>query len=191
MTDDEQIIFVDEDGKPTGETGPKLASHTANTSLHLAFSCYIFNSATKQFLITQRAHVKKVWPDVWSNSVCGHPMPDETIEAAIHRRTRYELGLTKLIGLRCVLPKYIYKTPPYKGIVEHEFCPIYVTFTDQEPKPNGQEVEAYRWISWREYSAQLEADNGKDTMSYWAKDEFPRITAQIESLLASEQPVQI
>ncbi len=181
---DEQIIFVDKDGKPTGETGPKLASHTADTKLHLAFSCYIFNSATKQFLITQRAHVKKVWPDVWTNSVCGHPMPGEAIEAAIHRRAQYELGIIKLDNLTCVLPKYVYKTPPYKGIIEHEFCPIYVAFTDQEPKPNGQEVEAYRWISWSEYRELLEADSGGDATSYWAKDQIPRVTAKVESLLA-------
>jgi isopentenyl-diphosphate delta-isomerase len=181
--DNEQITFVDEDGKPTGETGPKLASHTADTRLHLAFSCYIFNPTTKQFLLTQRAHIKKVWPDVWTNSVCGHPMPGETIEAAIHRRAQYELGLTKLERLTCVLPKYIYKTPPYNGIVEHEFCPIYVAFTGQEPQPNDQEVEAYRWVSWTEYKALLEADSGGDTTSYWAKDQLPRITTYVESLL--------
>src|SRR5581483_7642642 len=76
---EERIVFVDETGQPTGETGPKLASHTADTKLHLAFSCYVFNLENKLFLFTQRAHVKKVWPDVWTNSVCGHPMPGETI----------------------------------------------------------------------------------------------------------------
>lgn len=184
MTNDEQIIFVNEDGTPTGEAGPKLASHTGNTKLHLAFSCYIFSPATKNFLLTQRAHVKKVWPDVWTNSVCGHPMPGETIEAAISRRSEYELGITKLYDLTCVLPKYIYKTPPYNGIIEHEFCPVYIALTDQEPEPNAQEVDDYRWVSWAQYQELLEADHDKNDMSYWAKDQFPLITAQIESLIA-------
>jgi hypothetical protein len=35
--DTEKIVFVNEDGTPTGEIGPKLASHTARTKLHLAF----------------------------------------------------------------------------------------------------------------------------------------------------------
>jgi len=181
---EEQIIFVTEDGQPTGETGPKLESHTARTKLHLAFSCYIFNSTTKQFLITQRAHVKKVWPDVWTNSVCGHPMPGEQIEAAIYRRADYELGITSLNGLTCILSKYIYQTPPYNGIIEHEFCPVYIAFTDQTPDPNDQEVEACRWISWDEYRGLLEADQAGDSMSYWAKDQFSHISTKVLTLLA-------
>ncbi len=31
----ELIVFVDEDGQPTGETGPKLESHTDKTRLTL------------------------------------------------------------------------------------------------------------------------------------------------------------
>ena len=50
MQELEQIVFVDESGQPTGESGPKLASHTANTKLHLAFSCYIFRKSDKKFL---------------------------------------------------------------------------------------------------------------------------------------------
>jgi isopentenyl-diphosphate delta-isomerase len=183
---EERIVFVDEGGKPTGKTGPKLASHTTNTELHLAFSCYIFNPETKRFLLTQRARVKKVWPDVWTNSLCGHPMPGEAIESAIRRRAEYELGVTELLSLTCILPKYIYETPPYKGIVEHEFCPVYAAFITQEPRPNDQEVEAYRWVPWEEYEKLLETDAGKDEMSYWAKDQFPRIAAQVEALLASK-----
>jgi len=37
----EEVVFVDESGEPTGEIGPKLAGHAADTKLHLAFSCYI------------------------------------------------------------------------------------------------------------------------------------------------------
>jgi len=182
---EERIVFVDETGQPTGETGPKLASHTADTKLHLAFSCYVFNLENKLFLFTQRAHVKKVWPDVWTNSVCGHPMPGETIEAAIRRRAQYELGITELLDVTCLLPEYVYKTPPYKGIIEHEFCPIYAAFTTQEPEPNAQEVEAYRWVSWEQYGAALVANAEKNEVSYWAKDQFPRITDQIATLLTS------
>src|SRR5688572_7220641 len=116
----ELIVFVDENGKPTGETGPKLESHTANTILHLAFSCYVFNDQG-QFLITQRAHSKKVWPDVWTNSVCGHPGPGEDMVDAIRRRLLYELGMT-VKSFEVVLPNYRYTTPPYNAIIENEFC---------------------------------------------------------------------
>jgi len=89
MNQPEQIVFVDENGQPNGEVGPKLESHTANTRLHLAFSCYIFRKSDNKFLVTQRALSKKVWPGVWTNSVCGHPAPGEAIEDAIRRRASY------------------------------------------------------------------------------------------------------
>jgi len=176
MTTKEQIVFVDEDGSPTGEVGPKLESHTASTKLHLAFSCYIFRRKDNAFLVTQRALSKKVWPGVWTNSVCGHPAPGEVIEDAIKRRAAYEIGINNLEDITCVLPKYRYTTPPYNGIIENEFCPVFVAFTDDEPKPNPEEVEAHKWLPWSEYVAMLQ--NEPDKMSYWAKDQYKQLQSK-------------
>jgi len=173
MSETEQIIFVDETGKPTGETGPKLESHTANTKRHLAFSCYIFRRSDDMFLATQRALSKKVWPGVWTNSVCGHPAPGEKIEDAIRRRAKDELGLTDLQDIRCVLPNYTYTTPPYNGIIENEFCPVFVAYVDAEPEPNPAEVESYRWLDWPAFVWMLQ--NDPDSMSYWAKDQYKQL----------------
>jgi isopentenyl-diphosphate delta-isomerase len=170
MNEPEQIVFVDETGKPTGEVGPKLASHTANTKLHLAFSCYIFRRSNNAFLVTQRALSKKVWPGVWTNSVCGHPAPGEAMEDAIRRRAKFELGLDKLEDIEVVLPKYRYTTPPYNGIIENEFCPVYIAYVNDEPNPNPDEVEAYEWHTWLEYTHWLASH--PDKVSYWAKDQY-------------------
>ena len=170
MQETEQIIFVYEDGSPTGETGPKLASHNTDTRLHLAFSCYVLRRTDNKFLVTQRALSKKVWPGVWTNSFCGHPMPGEAIEDAVRRRGSFELGFQDLQEITCIVPKYIYKTPPYQGIVEHEFCPIYVAYVNDEPLPNPDEVEAYKWLDWSDYVTML--SNEPDTMSYWCKDQY-------------------
>lgn len=168
----EQIVFVDETGTPTGETGDKLASHHANTKLHLAFSCYVFNDAG-DFLVTQRALSKKVWPGVWTNSVCGHPAPGESLEAAIARRLEDELGMTAK-DVQVVLPNYRYKTPPYKGIIENEFCPVFVARARSEPQPNPNEVEAYKWMSWPAFVAAAGADRGDD-YSWWTKDQLKQL----------------
>jgi isopentenyl-diphosphate Delta-isomerase len=170
MQDTEQIVFVTEDGTPNGETGPKLASHTAQTKRHLAFSCYIFRRSDDMFLMTQRALSKKVWPGVWTNSVCGHPAPGESVEDAIRRRARDELGLTDVQDIQVVVPNYKYTTPPYNGIIENEFCPVYLAYTDAEPQPNPDEVETYKWLDWPAYVWMLQ--NQPDDMSYWAKDQY-------------------
>lgn len=169
----ELIVFVDENGNPTGETGPKLESHTDKTRLHLAFSCYIFRKSDNKFLVTQRALSKKVWPGVWTNSVCGHPMPGEAIEDAVRRRAQFELGISKLDGIDCVLPKYRYTTPPYNGIIENEFCPVFIAYTDEEPRPNQSEVEACKWLDWPAYVQMLERQ--PNIMSYWAKDQYKQL----------------
>ena len=173
MAEQELIVFVDENGKPIGKVGLKLASHNDSTRLHLAFSCYVLRRSDNMFLMTQRALSKKVWPGVWSNSFCGHPAPGESIEAAIRRRGKFELGLEGLQAIRCVVPKYVYKTPPYNGIVEHEFCPIYVAYIDAEPAPNPDEVEAYEWVAWPQYVQMLSEE--PDKMSWWCKDQYQHI----------------
>ena len=180
MIDTEQIVFVTEQGMPTGETGAKLASHTADTKLHLAFSCYIFRRSDNAILLTQRALSKKVWPGVWTNSVCGHPAPGEPMEAAIRRRTQYEVGIGQLEGIRVLLPEYRYTTPLYNGIIENEFCPVYMAYTDSEPQPNPDEVEAYKWLSWADYVQMLE--NKPDGMSYWAKDQYTQLVNVLPKL---------
>lgn len=169
-TDDELIVLLDAAGTEIG-TAPKLASHHANTPLHKAFSCYIFDDEGR-FLVTQRALVKKVWPGVWTNSVCGHPGPGESDIDAIRRRVRYEIGL-ELKDITVVVPDYQYQTPPFHGIIEHEISPVYVARATTEPEPNPAEVEAYRWMAWDEYVRDV--GTRPDVYSYWAKDQLKQL----------------
>ncbi|WET76790.1 isopentenyl-diphosphate Delta-isomerase [Amycolatopsis sp. QT-25] len=167
---EERVVYVTEDGTPTGETAPKLAAHHAETRLHLAFSCYLTRKSDDALLVTRRALVKKVWPGVWTNSVCGHPAPGETLESAVVRRAAQELGLLNLADLRCVLPSYRYRTPPFNGVVENEFCPVFTARVDVDPEPDPAEVEEWRWISWDTYREMI--GDPSSNLSYWAKDQF-------------------
>lgn len=168
--DDEQIVLLG-DGYQAIGVAPKLKSHHANTPLHLAFSCYIFNDQGK-FLLTQRAKTKKVWPGVWTNSVCGHPMPGEEMVDAIKRRLQFELGM-KAKDFEVMLPDYRYKTDPFNGIIENEFCPVYRARSISEPNPNPDEVEAYRWVTRNELEENLK--NHADNYSYWFKDQLQKL----------------
>src|SRR5262245_43035913 len=154
MQSRELIVLVDTKGNPIG-TAEKLSSHNADTPLHLAFSCYVFDEPGK-FLVTQRAHSKKVWPGVFTNSVCGHPSPGEEIGDAVKRRLNFELGMTAK-DIQVLVPDYTYKTPPFNGIIENEFCPIYIARATSIPRPNPEEVEAFKWMGWEEYVEATEA----------------------------------
>lgn len=167
----ELIVLVDDGNVPIG-TAEKLSSHHANTPLHRGFSCYVFNDKG-QVLVTQRALKKKVWPGVWTNTVCGHPGPDENVVDAINRRLDYELGMTAQ-DFEAILPDYRYKTPPFKGIIENELCPVYVARLTSQPQPNADEVEDLTWMTWDEYSEDLLADKG-NKYSYWCKDQLAEL----------------
>lgn len=148
MTDNntQLIYYVDENDVPTGEVAEKLEAHNLETRLHAAFSCYVFNKKG-QFLVTRRSSDKKVWPSLWTNSCCGHPEPQESREEAVKRRLHFELGI-KADKIVKVIGEYIYKTPEYKGIIEHEYCPIFIAITDDEPNVNSGEVGDYKWVDW-------------------------------------------
>ncbi len=164
----EHIYFVDQNDNPTGETEEKYAAHHAHTKLHAAFSCYVFNDKG-ELLVTQRAFTKKVWPEVWTNTCCGHPMPGETREAALKRRMQYELGM-QVKDVQVMLPEYSYKTPPYKGIIEHEFCPVFFARQATQPSPNPEEVAAVHWIRWDDFVAAALADgSGTEGLRPWMK----------------------
>jgi isopentenyl-diphosphate delta-isomerase len=172
----ELIEYVDENGVPTGETAPKLDAHNDHTKMHAAFSCYIFNEKGK-FLVTQRALTKKVWPSVWTNSVCGHLSPGETHEQAIVRRAEYELGL-KVKDIKVILPNYSYHTPPYNGIIENEYCPVYLARIVGDVSPNPEEAASYKWIDWSEFIDETNADN-HNKWSFWCKDQVSRFDTDI------------
>jgi isopentenyl-diphosphate delta-isomerase len=174
MSAEELIVLVDEDGRPVG-CAAKAASHHANTPLHLAFSCYVFDERGR-FLATRRSLHKKVWPGVWSNSVCGHPAPGEPLIAAIRRRLRYELGMTAS-GFEVVLPRHKYRAPPFHGIVEHEFCPVFVALAATDPRPNPVEVDTFEWVRWEDFVHAAQADTA-DAYSWWCKNQLRELAEE-------------
>ena len=110
---------------------------------------------------------------MWTNTVCGHPAPGESSPEAIERRLAFELGITAH-SIRLLLPSYRYRTPSFRGVVEHELCPVFSAVTDADPQPNPDEVSAWRWMQWSEFVASAKGDPD-DTFSWWCKDQLQEI----------------
>ncbi|MEO6310404.1 MAG: isopentenyl-diphosphate Delta-isomerase [Leifsonia sp.] len=138
----ETVILVDNAGAPIG-IALKQSVHSFSTPLHLAFSCYVFNPQG-QVLITRRSLAKATWPGVWTNSLCGHPLPGEDPDEAVRRRAQLELGLD-LLQLEVVAPEFRYRATDASGIVENELCPVYRATTASQPVPNPDEVMEFVW----------------------------------------------
>lgn len=163
--DNDYVVLVDRQNKVLG-TAPKLETHNEKTPLHRGFSVFLFNKKGK-LLLQQRAKNKKTFPLIWSNSVCGHPMLNESNVEAAKRRLSYELGINE-VDLFEVIPDYRYKVE-MNGIYENEICPVLVCFTDKKPIINGEEVENIRWTTWEEFVK--EADDESKAYSLWSKEE--------------------
>ena len=166
----ELVVLLDEEGNAVG-TAAKAEVHGTDTPLHLAFSCYVFD-VDGRFLLTQRALDKPTFGGVWTNSCCGHPAPGEPIADAVRRRVGQELGLT-LDRLTLVLPRFRYRavveTGRFAGTVEHEMCPVFVATTAASPDPDGTEVEAWEWVAWAEFRADVLA--GRREVSRWCREQ--------------------
>ena len=140
--ENERVVLLAEDGEAIGEAD-KADVHTAQTPLHLAFSCYLFDGEGR-LLLTRRALTKRAWPGVWTNSFCGHPAPQERPVDAIRRRAREELGV-EIDAITPVIPDFRYRAVDASGIVENEICPVYVARVTSAVVANPEEVAELAW----------------------------------------------
>lgn len=143
--------------------GEKLDVHVQGL-LHRAFSIIVFNKH-HQLLIHQRALHKYHSGGLWTNTCCGHPNEAESMESAVHRRLKEEMGFD------CDLTysfKFNYKAVFENGLTENEIDHVYLGQFDGEFKVNPEEVANFRWIDIHELETQIEDNPGLFTV--WFKE---------------------
>jgi isopentenyl-diphosphate delta-isomerase len=168
----ELVVLVDEDGRAIGSM-PKPLVHHGETPLHRAFSAYLFDDAGR-LLVTRRAGDKQTFPGMWTNTVCGHPGPEEGDADAIARRARFELGV-EVADVRPALPGYRYRAE-FRGVVENEICPVYLGRFDGVPTPDPAEVGEWELLRWPAFRRRQEAE-GDDAWSPWCREQARLIEA--------------
>ena len=162
---EELIVLVDDDGRSIG-TMPKAQVHHGETPLHRAFSAYLFDDAGR-LLVTRRAEDKATFPGMWTNTVCGHPGPDEEDAAAIARRAAFELGL-HVSDVRPAVPGYRYRAE-FRGVVENEICPVYLGRFTGTPEPAAGEVGEWELLDWVAFRSRQETEG--DAWSPWCREQ--------------------
>lgn len=178
----EKVVLLDEGGHAIG-AADKAGVHGPDTPLHLAFSCYVFDSQHR-LLITRRALHKKTWPGVWTNSCCGHPAPGEPFVEAVRRRTSQELGIT-LNDLRLISPRFRYRTTMDDGTVENEMCPVFVATTCDEVRPDPAEVASHEWVPWAEFREDVLAR--RSAVSPWCVSQVAELPKRPYDVAAADE----
>ena len=156
----EEVILINKNNRKIG-TEEKIRAHKEG-KLHRAFSIFIFNSKN-ELLIQKRAKSKYHSGGLWSNSVCGHPRPNETYSKATHK------GLKEEMGFDCRLKKlfcFRYKTKLDK-LIENEYDCVFIGKFDGKPNPSLKEIMDYKWISLDNLKKDVRKNPQKYT--YWFK----------------------
>ena len=151
---EEQVILVNELDEQIGLM-PKMEAHE-KALLHRAFSVFIFNDKN-ELMLQQRALTKYHSPGLWTNTCCSHQREGESNIEAGTRRLQEEMGFTT--DLKDTI-SFIYKAPFENGLTEHEYDHILVGQYDEDPHPNPEEVNAWKWVSLEDVKEDMKVNPG-------------------------------
>ncbi|KAA6302054.1 MAG: Isopentenyl-diphosphate Delta-isomerase [Candidatus Ordinivivax streblomastigis] len=153
IDDNDNVIGFDE----------KLKVHIEG-KLHRAFSIFITNH-NHEILLQKRNLQKYHSGGLWSNSCCGHPNYDETIERASHKRLIEEFGFECSLSY---LYKFRYKTSFANSLIENEIDYVFWGCCDKIPNPNPQEISDWRWVNISDLGNII----GTDCFTYWFQKSY-------------------
>ena len=139
------VILVNTSDEAIGQM-PKQQAHLAG-KLHRAFSIFLYRLQDGQIeILLQQRHADKYHcGNLWTNSCCSHPKPDESLAAATCRRLDEELS-TQSELTHC--GHFIYHAQFPNGLEEHELDHVFIGYGDafDAAQINTQEIQAIKWI---------------------------------------------
>ncbi len=138
MRDNQQELFpvVDEAGNVTGSIDRKHA-HDGSKILHPVVHLHVFNSRGELYL-QKRPQWKDIQPGRWDTATGGHVDYGESVDEALRREVREELGITDFTPQ--FLGKYV-----FEGKRERELVYVHRTCYDGIVNPSPEELDGGRF----------------------------------------------
>lgn len=144
----ELLPLVDEDGQTVG-TATRGECHNGSMLLHPVVHLHVFNTAGELYL-QHRPAWKDIQPDRWDTAVGGHVDCGESVEQALAREVREEIGLTDYEAE--FMARYVNQTER-----ERELVTAFRTVTDRTPQPSA-ELDGGRFFTREEILQRMGTD---------------------------------
>ncbi len=163
-SDNQKELFpvVDEDGHVTGCIC-RAQAHDGTKILHPVVHLHLFNHKGELFL-QKRPEWKDIQPGKWDTATGGHVDFEETVEEALYREVREELGVIDFA------PEFLCKYV-FEGARERELVYVYKTVYDGPVIPDPDELAGGRFFSRNEIMELM----GKGVFTPNFEDEYTRI----------------
>jgi isopentenyldiphosphate isomerase len=154
--------IVDEQGRVTGKASRELC-HSGSFLLHPVVHLHVLNPG-RQLYLQKRSMLKDIQPGKWDTSVGGHVDYGETIEEALFREAREELGISNF------KPVFMHQYR-FTSSIESELVHSYYAIIAETPVPDAIEIEEGRF--WT--ASEILENIGNDLFTPNFEDEFQRL----------------
>jgi isopentenyldiphosphate isomerase len=131
--------LVDEKGLVIGKASREIC-HNGSKPLHPVVHLHVFDAMGRLFL-QKRSMLKDIQPGKWDTSVGGHVIYGETIEEALRRESREELGLETFQAV--FVDSYVFESE-----IERELVHIYQTVFSGTLHPDEEELDGGAFFSF-------------------------------------------
>lgn len=145
----ELLPLVDGEGRVVGSAARGVCHDGKSMLLHPVVHLHVFNSRGEVYL-QHRPKWKAIQPDKWDTAVGGHVDFGETIEQALQREVREEVGLIDFT------PQFLLKYV-YQSAVERELVYVFRCVTDAPMLPS-EELDGGRFFTLKELAERMQTN---------------------------------